>query len=127
MPLMGVFFSAGWAPCVGPVLGAVLTLALNADGVARGGWLLTAYSIGLGIPFLLAAAGIGSISEVLRRYGKYLRYVSLATGVLLVFIGVLLFTDSLSFFSRFAPITEFQVALDQGVVDWWKSITGGGR
>ncbi|MBP7691733.1 MAG: hypothetical protein KA764_07435 [Anaerolineales bacterium] len=125
--LMGVFFSAGWAPCVGPVLGAVLTLALNADGVARGGWLLTAYSIGLGIPFLLAAAGIGSISEVLRRYGKYLRYVSLATGVLLVFIGVLLFTDSLSFFSRFAPITEFQVALDQGVVDWWKSITGGGR
>lgn len=123
--LMGVFFSAGWAPCVGPVLGAVLTLALNTDGVARGGWLLTAYSLGLGIPFLAAAAGIGSISEILRRYGRYLRYVSFATGVLLVFIGVLLFTDSLAFFSRFAPITEFQFAVDQGVVDFWRAISGG--
>lgn len=125
--LMGVFFSAGWAPCVGPVLGAVLTLALNADGVARGGWLLTAYSAGLGIPFLLAAAGIGSVSELLRRYGRYLRYVSIATGLLLVFIGVLLFTDSLSFFSRFAPITQFQFAVDQGVVNLWKALTGGSR
>jgi cytochrome c-type biogenesis protein len=124
---MGVFFSAGWAPCVGPVLGMVLTLALNADGVARGGWLLMAYSLGLGIPFLLAAAGLGSVGELLRRHGRYLRYVSVATGVLLVFIGVLLFTDSLSFFSRIAPITEFQVAIDRGVVDFWQALTGGGQ
>lgn len=123
--LMGVFFSAGWAPCVGPVLGAVLTLALNSDGVARGGGLLVAYSAGLGLPFLLAAAGIGSIGEMLRRYGKYLRYVSLATGILLVFIGVLLFTDSLSFFSRFAPLTQFQQSVDLGVVSFWKSLSGG--
>lgn len=125
--LMGVFFSAGWAPCVGPVLGAVLTLALNSDGVARGGWLLTAYSIGLGIPFLLAAAGIGSVSEMLRRYGRYLRYVSIVTGLLLVFIGILLFTDSLAFFSRLAPLTEFQQAIDAGVVDFWRALTGGAR
>lgn len=125
--LMGVFFSAGWAPCVGPVLGMVLTLALNTDGISRGGWLLTAYSLGLGIPFLLAAAGIGSVSDLLRRHGRYLRYVSIVTGLLLVFVGVLLFTDSLSFFSRFAPITEFQTAIDQGVVDFWKTLTGGGQ
>jgi cytochrome c-type biogenesis protein len=122
---MGVFFSAGWAPCVGPVLGAVLTLALNSEGLARGGYLLAAYSLGLGIPFLLAAAGIGSVSEVLKRYGKYLRYVSIATGALLVFIGVLLFTNSLAVFAGFAPLTEFQIAVDEGVVNLWRSLTGG--
>ncbi|MCL4823784.1 MAG: cytochrome c biogenesis protein CcdA, partial [Anaerolineales bacterium] len=57
--LMGVFFSAGWAPCVGPVLGAILTLALNGGDLILGGKLLTAYSAGLAIPFLAAALGIG--------------------------------------------------------------------
>jgi cytochrome c-type biogenesis protein len=55
--MMGIFFSAGWAPCVGPVLGAILTLALNGGSVAAGVWLLTSYSIGLAIPFLIAAWG----------------------------------------------------------------------
>ncbi|MGH2524734.1 MAG: cytochrome c biogenesis CcdA family protein, partial [Anaerolineales bacterium] len=85
--LMGVFFSAGWSPCVGPVLGAVLTMALNADGVNRGAVLLAAYSLGLGIPFLLAAAGVGNVSQILRRYHRQLRYVSIVTGVFLVVIG----------------------------------------
>jgi cytochrome c-type biogenesis protein len=124
--LMGIFFSAGWAPCVGPVLGAVLTLALNAEGVSRGVVLLSAYSMGLGIPFLLAAAGIGNISLVLRQYGKYLRYVSIATGIFLIFIGVLLLTNSLSFFARYAAFTEFQNTLDQGVVNFWYWLTGQG-
>lgn len=125
--LMGVFFSAGWAPCVGPVLGAVLTMALDADGVGRGGYLLAGYSLGMGVPFLLAAAGIGSVSDWLRRYGQYLRYVSIATGVFLVFVGVLLFTDSLSVVAQWAPITSLQVAIDQGVVEFWQTLTGGGQ
>jgi len=121
--LMGVFFSAGWSPCVGPVLGAVLTLALSAQGVNRGAALLSAYSLGLGIPFLIAAAGLGSVSELLRRYNKYLRYVSIATGIFLILIGVMLFTNSLSYFARFAPFTEFQVSLDQNVVNFWDWLT----
>jgi cytochrome c-type biogenesis protein len=128
--LMGVFFSAGWAPCVGPVLGAVLTMALTADGVNRGAVLLSAYSLGLGIPFLLAAAGLGNISGLLRRYGRHLRYVSIATGILLVVIGVLLFTGIYSgTMARFANIpifTEVQAGLDQGVVDFWAWLTGRG-
>ncbi|OGO46824.1 MAG: hypothetical protein A2Z30_04725 [Chloroflexi bacterium RBG_16_64_43] len=88
--LMGVFFSAGWAPCVGPVLGAVLTLALDSGSLGRGVLLLVAYSAGMAVPFLLAALGIGRVSEWLRRYSRYLRYVSLATGALLVVIGVML-------------------------------------
>lgn len=122
--LMGVFFSAGWAPCVGPVLGAVLTLAFTSEGVSRGAVLLTAYSLGLGVPFLLAAAGIGSVSELLRRYGQYLRYVSIATGLLLIFIGVLLLTDQLALFARVPLLAEFQSSIDQSVVDAWQGLFG---
>ncbi len=126
--LMGVFFSAGWAPCVGPVLGAVLTMAMSSDGVARGGWLLAAYSAGLGIPFLLAAAGIGSVSELLRRYRRYLRYVSIVTGAFLIVIGILLLTDQFSRLTAFFPaIVEMQIWIDENVVAIYERLTGGGR
>ncbi len=90
--LMGVFFSAGWSPCVGPVLGAILTLAINGGSLTLGASLLTAYSAGLAIPFLLAALGIGWVSTLLRQYGKIMRYVEIAMGVVLVVVGILLFT-----------------------------------
>ncbi len=99
--LMGVFFSAGWAPCVGPVLGAVLTLALNSANLSQGVILLTAYSVGLAIPFLLAALGIGRVAELMRRHGKLVHYLSIATGALLVVIGILLFTGTLQQLARF--------------------------
>lgn len=128
--LMGVFFSAGWAPCVGPILGAVLTMALSSDGVNRGGVLLTAYSLGLGIPFLLAAAGVGNVSAVLRRYGRHLRWVSIATGVLLVVIGVLLFTGvysgTMARFANLPVFTGIQNGLDEWVVNFWALLTGQG-
>lgn len=122
--LMGVFFSAGWAPCVGPVLGAVLTMALTTEGVSRGVVLLTAYSLGLGIPFLLAAAGIGRVSDLLRRYGRYMRYVSVVTGVLLIVIGVMLFTGTLQSLARFASFNQIQSTIDSAVVDFWGALTG---
>lgn len=90
--LMGVFFSAGWSPCVGPVLGAILTLAINGGSISLGATLLTAYSIGLAIPFLIAALGIGWVTTILRKYSKTMRYVEIAMGVILVIIGVMLFT-----------------------------------
>jgi cytochrome c-type biogenesis protein len=123
--LMGVFFSAGWAPCVGPVLGTVLTMAASSGVISRGAVLLTAYSLGLGIPFLLAAVSIGSVSNLLRRFGPYLRYVSVATGALLIFIGVLLLTNQLSFFARVPLLSELQTSIDQGVIATWQNIFGG--
>jgi cytochrome c-type biogenesis protein len=93
--LMGVFFSAGWAPCVGPVLGSLLTLGLVADGVGRAAGLLTAYSFGLAIPFLIAALALGEIARAIRQYSKYTRYISIATGVVLVIVGLLLFSGQL--------------------------------
>ena len=92
--LMGVFFSAGWAPCVGPVLGAILTLSLNGGSVSQGVSLLSAYSAGLAVPFLIAALGIGWVSAALRKYGKVMHYVEIGMGVVLVIIGILLFAGT---------------------------------
>lgn len=102
--LMGVFFSAGWAPCVGPVLGAILTLALNGGSVSTGVSLLSAYSAGLAIPFLIAALGVGWVSVTLRKYGKVMHYVEVAMGVILVIIGFMLFTG---IFERIAQAGQF--------------------
>lgn len=98
--LMGVFFSAGWAPCVGPVLGSILTLVLNGGSVSQGATLLSFYSIGLGIPFLLAALGIGWVTTMLRKYKNVMRYVEIAMGILLVIVGVLLFTGLFSLIAQ---------------------------
>jgi cytochrome c-type biogenesis protein len=89
--LMGVFFSAGWAPCVGPVLGSILTLALNGGSISTGVSLLSAYSAGLAIPFLLAALGVGWVSVTLRKYGKVMHYIEIGMGVVLVILGIMLF------------------------------------
>jgi cytochrome c-type biogenesis protein len=98
--LMGVFFSAGWSPCVGPVLGTILTLAINGGSISLGAMLLTAYSIGLAIPFLVAALGIGWVTTILKKYGKTMRYVEIAMGVILVIIGVMLFTGVFELIAR---------------------------
>jgi cytochrome c-type biogenesis protein len=89
--LMGVFFSAGWAPCVGPVLGAILTLAMNGGSLSTGVSLLSAYSAGLAIPFLIAALGVGWVTITLRKYGKAMHYIEIGMGVVLVILGVMLF------------------------------------
>ena len=102
--LMGVFFSAGWAPCVGPVLGAILTLVLNGGSISTGVSLLSAYSAGLAIPFLLAALGIGWVSITLRKYGKILHYIEIAMGVVLVILGFMLFSG---IFERIAQAGQF--------------------
>lgn len=99
--LMGVFFSAGWSPCVGPVLGAILTLALNGGSVLKGIQLLSAYSAGLAIPFLIAALGIGWVTQILRRYGKVMHWVEIAMGVVLIIVGAMLFLGTFNTLGRF--------------------------
>jgi cytochrome c-type biogenesis protein len=102
--LMGVFFSAGWAPCVGPVLGAILTLALNGGSISTGVSLLSAYSAGLAIPFLIAALGVGWVSLTLKKYGKAMHYIEIGMGVILVLLGVMLFAG---IFERIAAAGQF--------------------
>jgi cytochrome c-type biogenesis protein len=102
--MMGIFFSAGWAPCVGPVLGAILTLAMNGGSIASGVKLLSAYSMGLAIPFLIAAMGVGWVTLTLRKYGKAMHYIEIAMGVILVILGVMLFAGV---FERIAQAGQF--------------------
>jgi cytochrome c-type biogenesis protein len=97
--LMGIVFSAGWIPCVGPVLAGIYLLASNTATVAQGAVLLLAYSAGLGIPFLLTGLAFSSMTGWLRRVNRHLGIVSKITGIFLIFMGVLLFMDRLTFIS----------------------------
>lgn len=90
---VGVTFAIGWTPCVGPILGAILSLAGTAETVQRGVWLLVAYSAGLGLPFLLSALALGSFLRFFRRYRPFIPLVERAAGVLLVVVGVLVYTN----------------------------------
>ncbi|HEY44639.1 MAG TPA: cytochrome c biogenesis protein CcdA [Anaerolineae bacterium] len=101
--LMGIIFSAGWAPCIGPVLGTILNLALFSGHVTQGVILLSAYSLGMAVPFLLAALGMGQVTMLMKRHGKVIRYLSIATGVLLVAVGVMLITGTFERLASFAP------------------------
>ena len=98
--VMGIFFSAGWIPCVGPVLAAIYLLASDTQTVAQGALLLLAYSAGLGIPFLITGAALGTATGVLRSMNRHMGVISKITGLFLIFVGVLLFMDRLSLISN---------------------------
>lgn len=93
--LTGVFFFSGWVPCVGPVLMAILALAGSSQTVGRGVLLLSVYSLGLGLPFVLIALFAGSLLPFLRRLSRVSRWVEIVSGILVIAIGVVIFTDSL--------------------------------
>ncbi len=99
--LMGVFFSAGWIPCVGPVLAAIYFLASDTQTVAQGALLLLVYSLGLGIPFLLTGAAFSTMTGWLRRMNRHLGLVSKITGLFLIAVGILLFNDRLALIANF--------------------------
>jgi cytochrome c-type biogenesis protein len=90
---VGITFAIGWTPCVGPILGAILSLAGTAETVQRGVGLLVAYSAGLGLPFLVSALALGAFLRFFRRYRPFIPVVERAAGVLLVVVGVLVFTN----------------------------------
>jgi cytochrome c-type biogenesis protein len=90
---VGITFAIGWTPCVGPILGAILSLAGTAETVQRGIGLLIAYSAGLGLPFLVSAVALGSFLKFFRRYRPFIPVMERAAGVLLVIVGVLVFTN----------------------------------
>jgi cytochrome c-type biogenesis protein len=91
--LVGITFAIGWTPCVGPILGAILSLASTADNVGRGIALLFAYSAGLGVPFLLSSLALGAFLKFFRRYRPFIPIVERGAGVLLIVVGVLVFTN----------------------------------
>jgi len=100
--LMGLFFAAGWSPCIGATLGAILTMGLSQQTVGQAMWLASGYSLGLGIPFLAMALGLERATGWIKRVGRYRRAIQIASGVLIITIGILLFTNTMSLIAIWA-------------------------
>jgi cytochrome c-type biogenesis protein len=88
--LIGVTFGAGWSPCVGPILGSILTMAASKQDVAQAGWLLVVYSLGLAIPFMGFALAFGSAPRIVRALNRRLSAVSSLSGAVLVGVGAIM-------------------------------------
>jgi cytochrome c-type biogenesis protein len=97
--VMGLAFAFGWTPCIGPVLGPILTLAGAKQSVGEGALLLAVYSLGLGVPFLIAALFSGDFMRFLARFRVHLGRVEKAMGAILVVAGVLFLTGGMQSFS----------------------------
>jgi cytochrome c-type biogenesis protein len=101
--LLGLTFSFGWTPCIGPVLATVLVLASSGNQVLYGGAMMMIYTLGLAVPFLLIAVFTDVLLRTFRKLNKYLPVLRIVGGVLIIAMGILLMTDNLNVFSRLFP------------------------
>jgi len=100
--LMGIFFAAGWSPCIGATLGAILTMGLSQQTVGQAMWLASGYSLGLGIPFLAMALGLERASGWMIRMRPFQKYFKLASGLFIIAIGILLLTNTMNLIAIWA-------------------------
>jgi cytochrome c-type biogenesis protein len=100
--IFGASFAVGWSPCVGAILGSVFALAISSPGQSF--ILLISYAIGLGIPFLVVGFFTDSVLKTLRKYNKFLKYFNIVVGILLLILGVLVFTNNLNLVASFLPM-----------------------
>jgi len=112
--LMGIFFAAGWTPCVGTTLGAIITMGFSTQTSSQAMILASGYALGLGIPFLILGLGVERASGFVRRFQPYLRKVEIASGVLLLIIGVMLLTNQLTLIAIWAQRNGFFLDLPLG-------------
>jgi cytochrome c-type biogenesis protein len=102
--LFGLAFATGWTPCVGPVLGTILTLAATTPAMSFN--LLLAYSLGLGMPFILMGVFFSKATRIIRAMNKHLRYYSLILGSFIIVLGILVFTNQLAYIANFPLLNE---------------------
>ena len=102
--VFGLAFAAGWTPCVGPILGTILTLAATTPSIAFN--LLLAYSLGLGIPFVLMGLFFSRSSKIIKAMSKHLKYYNLILGGFIILLGVLVFTNQLAYIANFPLLNE---------------------
>ena len=112
-PVLGIVFAIGWAPCMGPTLGVVMTLAAQSGSVGRATVLALFYCIGLGVPFVLASFGFGWMTQTMSFFKRHIRVVNLIGGALLILIGLLMVTGlwSKMMFAMQAVIGDFGTIL----------------
>jgi len=107
--LVGVIFAAGWTPCIGPILAGILLVASTLETVGQGILLLTVYSLGLGIPFLLVGLAFAPLTKTLRKANRYLGVISIVSGVLLALMGILIFTGSLGVLAQYGSFFNLEL------------------
>lgn len=110
--VFGAAFASGWTPCVGPILGTTLTLAATAPGAAYNS--LLAYSLGLGVPFLITGAFFSQATKVIRKMVKHLKYFNPVMGAVLIILGILVITNQLSIIGNF-PLASEIINLERGI------------
>ena len=99
--LVGVGFAAGWAPCIGPILAMIFTVAVTSESSWAGVLLFVSYSMGLAIPFMLTSLGINTFLKYFQRLKRHMRVISIVTGGLLIVTGLLIFFNSFAIISRY--------------------------
>ena len=109
--LVGGAFALGWTPCVGPILGSILTLAATSSDALTGMYLLVAYSAGFSIPFLIAGLALGDATKFLRKITPYTPYIEVASGIMLVGLGVLLVSGRLTGLNAYFSFADFNRGL----------------
>lgn len=92
--IFGATFAFGWSPCIGPILGSVLLLASTRATVGQGAFLLAVFALGLALPFLVIALGIGSATSFLKKLNRFLPALSIIGGLFLIFLGILILTNT---------------------------------
>ncbi len=105
--LMGMAFAAGWTPCVGPILSSILFYAGSMETISKGIILLVFYSLGLAVPFILTSLAIENLSLKIRSLGKYLKVISVLSGLLMILMGILIFTNNISKLSQYLNFINF--------------------
>jgi len=113
---LGSSFAFGWTPCVGPILGSILLLASTSTTAFQGGFLLFVFSMGLAVPFLIIAAGFGTLSTKIPKIAKYLRWVEVIGGIFLIALGYLLITNNfillISYGFEYFKFINYEALLD---------------
>lgn len=99
--IVGLAFAAGWTPCIGPILASILMVAATEESIFHGISLLLIYSLGLAIPFFLASLAMHQFLVIFNRFKKYIRIFEIVTGLFLVIVGILIFSNSMSIFQHF--------------------------
>ena len=102
--IFGLAFAIGWTPCVGPILGTILTLAVTTPSMSFG--LLLAYSFGLGIPFILMGVFFSRSTKIIHSMSRHLKYYNIMLGGLIIILGVLVFTNQLAYIANFPLLNE---------------------
>ena len=112
--VLGLVFALGWSPCLGPILSVIFGMAAEQETVAKGMFLLLVYSAGLGVPFLMTSVGLNQFLAFYNRFKRHFRALEIVSGVLILGVGVLIFTDQMTQMNQyFTFLTNLEIRLEE--------------